>query len=88
MAIIGRFKQEAIYGLSAETKKSGRFGEVAVIGDSAVPKAEALLGRVYSKNLCLRTTVRLKFPRGGGTPIHYLYGYVPPKGVVILKLLI
>ena len=26
------------------------------------------------------------FARGGGTPIHYLYGYVPPKGVVILKL--
>ena len=26
--------------------------------------------------------------RGGGTPIHYLYGYVPPKGVVILKLLV
>ena len=25
---------------------------------------------------------------GGGTPIHYLYWYVPPKGVVILKLLI
>ena len=25
---------------------------------------------------------------GGGTPMHYLYGYVPPKGVVILKLLI
>ena len=25
---------------------------------------------------------------GGGTPIDYLYGYVPPKGVVILKLLI
>ena len=25
---------------------------------------------------------------GGGTPIHYLYGYVPPDGVVILKLLI
>ena len=24
----------------------------------------------------------------GGTPIHYLYGYVPPIGVVILKLLI
>ena len=27
-------------------------------------------------------------PLGGGYPIHYLYGYVPPKGVVILKLLI
>ena len=26
--------------------------------------------------------------RVGGTPIHYLYGYVPPNGVVILKLLI
>ena len=25
---------------------------------------------------------------GGGTPIHYQYGYVPPKGVVIWKLLI
>ena len=25
---------------------------------------------------------------GGGTPTHYLYGYVPPNGVVILKLLI
>ena len=27
---------------------------------------------------------------GGGTPIHYhyLYGYVPPNGVMILKLLI
>ena len=24
----------------------------------------------------------------GGTPIHYQYGYVPPNGVVILKLLI
>ena len=27
-------------------------------------------------------------PGGGGTPVHYLYGYVPPNGVVILKLLI
>ena len=25
---------------------------------------------------------------GGGTPIHYLYGYVPSNVVVILKLLI
>ena len=25
---------------------------------------------------------------GGGTPIHYLYRYVPPKGVVILKPLV
>ena len=25
---------------------------------------------------------------GGGTPIHYLYGYVPPNRVAILKLLI
>ena len=30
----------------------------------------------------------VKSPGGGGTPIHYLYGYVPPIGVVILKLLI
>ena len=28
------------------------------------------------------------FESRGGTPIHYLYGYVPPNGVVILKLLI
>ena len=29
-----------------------------------------------------------RHPGGGGTPIHYLYGYVPPNRVVILKLLI
>ena len=29
-----------------------------------------------------------KPPGGGGTPIHYLYGDVPPNGFVILKLLI
>ena len=39
------------------------------------------------------TVVILSFlcitPRGGGgTPIHYLYRYVPPNGVVILKLVI
>ena len=33
-------------------------------------------------------TLVVTSPGGGGTPIHYLYGYVPPKGVVILKLLI
>ena len=27
-------------------------------------------------------------PGGGGTAIHYLYAYVPPNGVEILKLLI
>ena len=27
--------------------------------------------------------------RGGGvTPLHYVYGYVPPNGVEILKLLV
>ena len=50
MAIIERFEQEAMYGLSAETKKSGCCGEVDVSGGLAVLKAEALLGRVYSKN--------------------------------------
>ena len=27
-------------------------------------------------------------PGGGSIPIHYLFGYVPPNGVVILKLLV
>ena len=30
----------------------------------------------------------MKSEGGGGTPIRYLYGYVPPNGVVILKLLL
>ena len=38
-----------------------------------------------------RSGTRLKkvspTPGVGGTPIHYLYGYVPPNGAVILKLL-
>ena len=51
VAIIERFKQQAMYGrLSAGTKKSGSCGEVDVSGGLAVPKAEALLGRVYSKH--------------------------------------
>ena len=42
---------------------------------------------------CLNSGLNSTYSRpggrgGGGTPIHYLYGYVPPKGVVILKLLI
>ena len=38
---------------------------------------------------CLNSGLNSTYSRpGGGTPIHYLYGYVLPKGVVILKLLI
>ena len=50
VAIIERFKQQAMYGVSAETKKSGCCGGVDVSGGLAVSKAEAFLGRVYSKN--------------------------------------
>ena len=44
------------------------------------------------KNLVIyvrkNTIVVLTYSPGGVTPIHYLYRYVPPNGVVILKLLI
>ena len=39
----------------------------------------------------LQLFVGTQRPGGGGgegTPIHYLYGYVPPNGVVIFKLLV
>ena len=36
VAVVERFKQELMYGLSAGTKKSGRCGEVAVSGGSTV----------------------------------------------------
>ena len=36
MALVERFKQELMYGLSAGTKKCGRCGEVAVSGGSTV----------------------------------------------------
>ena len=38
VAVVERFKQELMYGLSAGTKKSGRCGEVAVSGGSTVLK--------------------------------------------------
>ena len=41
---------------------------------------------ISNKNTKMERTTR--GGGGGGTPIHYLYGYVPPNGVVILKLLI
>ena len=36
VAVVERFKQEVMYGLSAGTKKSSRCGEVAVSGGSTV----------------------------------------------------
>ena len=42
---------------------------------------------IVSKQKTLRKKDKNQNTRGG-TPIHYLYGYVPPNGVVILKLLI
>ena len=36
VAVVERFKQELMYGLSAGTKKCGRCGEVAVSGGSTV----------------------------------------------------
>ena len=39
VAVVERFKQEVIYGLSAGTKKGGRFGEVAISGGSTVINA-------------------------------------------------
>ena len=38
MAVVERFKQELMYGLSAGTKKCGRYREVAVSGGSTVVK--------------------------------------------------
>ena len=34
------------------------------------------------------TSSKLNWKPGGVTPIYYLYGYVPPNGVLILKLVI
>ena len=46
------------------------------------------LKQVNFKTECFSSLPVTIDPGGGGTPIHFLYGYVPPKGVVILKLLI
>ena len=46
----------------------------------------ALLGE--NRNLPGWNRYRVFTTRVGGTSIHYLYGYVPPNGVMILKLLI
>ena len=46
MAIVERFKQESMYGLSA--KKSGRCGEMTVSGDSTVVPASFWRGNVIA----------------------------------------
>ena len=44
-----------------------------------------VLSKIYDKAVLAQF---ISYPGGGGTPIHYLYRYVPPNGVVVLKLLI
>ena len=50
--------------------------------------------RLFERNSILRKSstrkkkVQEAFPSRGGGGVHYVYGYVPPNGVVILKLLI
>ena len=41
-----------------------------------------------TESLYLTVKIARRSNARGGTPIHYLYGYVPPNRVVILKLLI
>ena len=53
-----------------------------------MPQFQALLNKLVSVLLPGSEGVLLKLKPGGGTPIHYLYGYVPPNGVGILKLLV
>ena len=42
----------------------------------------------FQNGMFLKPSSDYRSRGGGGTPIHYLSGYVPPNGVVILKLLI
>ena len=42
----------------------------------------------FDVNMILDLSTECHAPGGGLTPIHYLYRYVQPNGVVILKLLI
>ena len=63
--------------------------------DSVLKRSLGAIGAGNGSNFCSfffwQLLVRSSFPlyfSPGGTPIHFLYGYVPPNGVVILKLLI
>ena len=59
------------------------------INQSPHPPCLLYRGKSVSLHVRLRVKLRDAFTRGGGdTAIHYLYGYVPPNGDVILKLLI
>ena len=57
---------------------------------NAVPRLELEPGPLDLESGAITVWApRLSLPEGGGgTPIHCLYGYVPPNGVVILNLLI
>ena len=65
--------------LNVQTINCMQYSEPAVMQSRSQSRNET---NTHKENLVQ------KHPGGGGTPIHYLYGYVPPKGVVILKLLI
>ena len=59
------------------------------LGDASPESFERISVSRPNKKLFKRWTSTLGLHKSrGGTPIDYLYGYVPPKGVVILKLLL
>ena len=60
---------------------------IIVINNFLNKVSGGMSGRVFNTSNSGSGDLGFK-PGGRGTPIHYLYGYVPPNGVVILKLLI
>ena len=50
VAVVERFKQELMYGLSAGTKKCGRCREVAVVERWPLVEVQLYLENVFNKN--------------------------------------
>ena len=64
--------------------------ETLAIFERVIKQRDTILGTKCINNVLKKNSFLFpsETPGGEGTPIHYLYGYVPPNGVVSLKLLI
>ena len=87
MAVVERFKQELMYGLSAGTKKSGRCREVAVRrGSTVIEYSRHGLNRIIIEKRCEKNASNLRLQQYLPICSHVRAKKLPSRSPLVFKL--